>query len=142
MNGIAIRTPQSVQQYSSYTRSAIASRVTPLGSYNNPGLPFRKTNGICRRNAMKHLGLALILAAGLGLAAVSAASAAPMAGGPVSHAAGTLNNVDQVWFDRFGKWHPDRGRMYGAPVMVAPACRMVQVCNRWGTRCWMKQRCF
>ncbi len=90
---------------------------------------------------MKNFVVAVIIALGLGATAVSAVSAAPAAGGPLAQAAGENSGIEKVWFDRFGVWHPNRARYIAPPVVVVPACRMVQVCNRWG-RCWMKQRCY
>jgi hypothetical protein len=91
------------------------------------------------RNDMKSVALALIVAIGLGLAASSAASAAPASGAPLAAAAGSLDNVDRVWFDRFGRWHPNR-RVLIAPRLI-PACRTVRVCGPRG-RCWLERRCY
>jgi hypothetical protein len=91
---------------------------------------------------MKQIGLALTFALGIWFAAPPAASAAPAAGAAIAQAAGKLDNIEHVWFDRFGRWHPNRpfvrAPLYVAPVL--PVCRTVQVCNRWG-RCWWRRRC-
>jgi hypothetical protein len=103
---------------------------------------------------MKRLVFALMLALGLGLAASGNTVAAPIAGAPIAQAASTLSDdgVQQVWYDQWGRWHPNRRRVYVrppvvvappvyfAPRRVVPVCRQVWVCNRgicgWRTRCY------
>jgi hypothetical protein len=94
---------------------------------------------------MKHIGLALIIALGLWFAAAPDVSAAPTAGAPIAQSAEAANDLLQVWYDRYGRWHPNR-RVYVAPpvyvvppVVVAPICRSVRVCDLRG--CFWRRRC-
>ncbi|MGZ3409827.1 MAG: hypothetical protein ACXWJW_11310 [Xanthobacteraceae bacterium] len=97
---------------------------------------------------MKRVGLGLIFAIGLGLAVMPAASAAPISAAPIAQSATALDQVQHVWYDRFGVWHPNRRAVIVAPpvyvvppVVVAPACRRtrVWVCGPRG--CFWERRC-
>jgi hypothetical protein len=98
---------------------------------------------------MKRFGLGLIIALGLilGIGGFQQASAAPISGAPIAQSAAALNQVEHVWYDRFGVWHPNRrGAVIVAPpvyvappVVVAPVCGRVWVCGPRG--CFWKRRC-
>lgn len=101
---------------------------------------------------MKNFVLALIVALGLGFAASGATVAAPIAGAPIAQAASALSDagIQQVWYDRYGRWHPNRPVVRRAPVVVvppvvvapryvAPRCRSVRVCGPRG--CYWQRRC-
>jgi hypothetical protein len=94
---------------------------------------------------MKRIGLGLIFAIGLAIMAMSAASAAPMSGAPIAQSAASLDQIEQVWYDRFGRWHPNRRTLGVAPLYVVPrvfvpVCRSVWVCGPRG-HCWWQRRC-
>jgi hypothetical protein len=83
---------------------------------------------------MKALILAGLVAVTVGAFSVSTASAAPASGAPLAQAAGETNGVQQVWYDRFGRWHPNGGYRRG------PVCRTVRTCGPRG--CFVRRRCF
>jgi hypothetical protein len=101
---------------------------------------------------MRNIVFAFLIALGLGMAASGSSIAAPISGAPIAQAANTLaaDGIQQVWYDRYGRWHPNRPVVRGPvfvvppPVVVvprrAPVCRQVWVCNSrrvcsWRTRC-------
>lgn len=93
---------------------------------------------------MKRAGLGLMLTLVLG--AAPATLAAPISGAPIAQSAATLGQVEHVWYDRFGVWHPNRRTVIVPPpvvvvppVVVAPACPRVWVCGRRG--CYWQRRC-
>jgi hypothetical protein len=91
--------------------------------------------------------LLLAMALGLGLGLNGTASAAPINGPAIGNAAASLDGVQKVWWDQWGRWHPDRPvyvapPVYIAPPVIGPVCRTVRVCNRSGTRCWRERRCY
>ena len=84
---------------------------------------------------MKSLVLAVLVAMTLGILSATPSSAAPASGAPLAAAAGEASGVTQVWYDRYGRWHPNR------PVYRrGPACRTVRICGPRG--CYWKRRCF
>ncbi len=89
---------------------------------------------------MKTFLVAALIALGVGLIGAPNASAAPASPAAIADAAAAGNAVQQVWWDRYGRWHPNR-RIYRGPAFIAPRCAPVRVCNRWG-RCWVRTRCF
>ena len=86
---------------------------------------------------MKAILCAGLVALAFGTISVSTASAAPASGVPLANAAGGLDGIQQVWYDRYGRWHPNRRRAYVRP----PVCRTVRVCNSWG-HCRWTRRCY
>jgi hypothetical protein len=88
---------------------------------------------------MKTFVAALLIPIGVGAIAVPHASAAPASPAAIGNAAVSLDGVQQVWWDRWGRWHPNR-RYYGPPAYVAPRCRSVRVCGPRG--CWWQRRCY
>jgi hypothetical protein len=83
---------------------------------------------------MRTILFAMFMAAGMGLSA-SAVSAAPASPSPIGEAATTMSGVQQVWYDRWGRWHPGPrwgGPRWGGPRWGGPAC--VRRCNPY--RCW------
>ena len=88
---------------------------------------------------MKALLIALLALISIGIVGVRDVSAAPANGAGINAAAATIGGVQPVWWDRFGRWHPNR--VYVGPPVFAPACRTVRVCGRWG-RCWWTRRCY
>jgi len=89
---------------------------------------------------LKTLFIALVALIGIGLVGMPNVSAAPASGAAIGAAATAIGGVQPVWWDRFGRWHPNR-RAYVGPPVFAPACRSVRVCGRWG-RCWWTRRCY
>ena len=83
---------------------------------------------------MKTLILAILVAITVGILGATPSSAAPVSGAPLAQAAGETSGVQQVWYDRYGRWHPNRRAFRG------PACRTVRVCGRY--RCTWVRRCF
>jgi hypothetical protein len=83
---------------------------------------------------MKKIVLGALVATTVGLFGASVASAAPMSGAPIAQPAGETSGVTQVWYDRFGRWHPNRGYRRG------PVCRTTRVCGPRG--CFVRRRCF
>jgi hypothetical protein len=57
---------------------------------------------------MRHLVLALIMAAGVGLLGVGGASAAPASGKAIAQAADQASSVTQVWGGCGRGWHRNR----------------------------------
>lgn len=88
---------------------------------------------------MKALLCAGLVAMAIGTIGLSSASAAPASGAPLVNAAGAIDGVQQVWYDRFGRWHPNRPRMF-VPRGVGPVCRSVRVCDWRG--CYWTRRCY
>jgi len=84
---------------------------------------------------MKTFILATLFALAVGLLGATPSSAAPASGAPLAAAAGEIGGATQVWYDRFGRWHPNR-----PAFRRAPACRTVRVCGRY--RCSWVRRCF
>jgi hypothetical protein len=89
---------------------------------------------------MKALICAALVVAAIGTIAGSSATAAPASGTPLAAATGGLDGVQQVWYDRYGRWHPSRPRTYYVPRPVVPVCRSVRVCNWRG--CYWTRRCY
>lgn len=87
---------------------------------------------------MKALLCAGLVAMTIGTIDLTSASAAPASGSPLVNAAGTLDGVQQVWYDRFGRWHPNRPRVF-MPRRVVPMCRSVRICDWRG--CYWTRRC-
>jgi len=85
---------------------------------------------------MKVFMCAAVVAMAIGTIGVSNASAAPASGAPIAGAAGTLDGIQQAWYDRYGRWHRNR-RHYVRP----PVCRTVRVCDHWG-HCRWTRRCY
>jgi hypothetical protein len=103
---------------------------------------------------MRPIVFALMIALGLGLVASGNTVAAPVAGAPIAQAAEAVSDgsLQQVWYDQWGRWHPNRPRVYARPPVVVappvyvvprrvvPVCRQVWVCSRgicgWRTRCY------
>jgi hypothetical protein len=83
---------------------------------------------------MKTLIFATLVAMTVGLLGATPSSAAPASGAPLAAAAGEIGGATQVWYDRYGRWHPNR-RVYRGP-----ACRTVRVCGRY--RCSWVRRCY
>ena len=83
---------------------------------------------------MKTLVLAILVATTVGILGATPSSAAPASGAPLAQAAGETTGVQQVWYDRYGRWHPNRR------VVIGPACRTVRVCGRY--RCTWVRRCY
>lgn len=83
---------------------------------------------------MKTLILTILVAMTVGILGATPSSATPASGAPLAQAAGETSGVTQVWYDRYGRWHPNR-RVYRGPV-----CRSVRVCGPWG--CTWKRRCY
>jgi hypothetical protein len=83
---------------------------------------------------MKAILCAALVAMAVGTISVSTASATPAAGAPIANGANALDGIQQAWYDRWGRWHPNRPRF-------RPVCRTVRVCNRWG-RCTWTRRCY
>jgi len=84
---------------------------------------------------MKKIVLGACVAVAVGLFGGSIASAAPVSGGPIAHAAGEAGSVVQVWYDRYGRWHPNRRAYRRGPV-----CRTSRVCGPRG--CFVRRRCY
>ena len=72
---------------------------------------------------MRKVLFATLVVAGFGLMSASAASAAPVNATPIGDAATATSGVQKVWWDRWGRWHPNYGGGY-----------CVRRCNPW--RCW------
>jgi len=72
---------------------------------------------------MRTVLFASLVAAGIGLVGATAASAAPINATPIGDAVTTNSGVQKVWWDRWGRWHPNWG---------GPHCW--RRCNPW--RCW------
>jgi hypothetical protein len=89
---------------------------------------------------MKALLCAALVAMAIGTIGLSSASAAPASGAPLANAAGTLDGIQQVWYDRYGRWHPNRPRAYYVPRPFIPRCRTVRVCSYRG--CYWTRRCY
>lgn len=90
---------------------------------------------------MKALLGAALVAMAIGTIGLSSASAAPASGAPLANAAGgTLDGMQHVWYDRYGRWHPNRPRAYYVPRHVVPLCRTVRICNWRG--CYWTRRCY
>jgi len=89
---------------------------------------------------MKALLCAALVAMAIGTIASTSASAAPASGAPLANAAGTADGLQQVWYDRYGRWHPNRPRAYFVPRPILPVCRSVRVCNWRG--CFWTRRCY
>jgi hypothetical protein len=68
------------------------------------------------------------------------AFAAPASGAPIANAAGSLDAVQQVWVDRWGRWHPNRRAIIVRPPVIGPACRSVRICDWRG--CYWTRRCY
>jgi hypothetical protein len=84
---------------------------------------------------MKTFVLATLVAMTIGVFGATPSSAAPASGAPLAAAAGEIGGATQVWYDRYGRWHPNR------PVYRrAPVCRTVRVCGPRG--CYWKRRCY
>ncbi len=89
---------------------------------------------------MKALILAVLVAMTVGLFGATPSSAAPASGAPLAQAAGDITGVQQVWYDRYGRWHPNRRVMRPAPFYRrGPVCRTVRVCGPY--RCSWVRRC-
>ena len=88
---------------------------------------------------MKALVIALFAMAGIGLAGLSAASAAPASGPGIAAATSEIGHLQPVWWDRYGRWHPNRVYV-GPPPYYAPACRSVRICGPYG--CYWRRRCY
>jgi hypothetical protein len=100
---------------------------------------------------MRSFLIALLMIAGMSLAAMQGASAAPASGMPIANAltqSGTTL-AEPVACRRVCDWRGCRTRCWGgpayvpyavAPLVVAPACRSVRVCDWrgcfWRRRCW------
>jgi hypothetical protein len=89
---------------------------------------------------MKALMSAVLIATAIGIIGASGAAAAPASGAAIAGAAGTIDGLQQVWYDRYGRWHPNRPRAYYVPRPVVPVCRSVRVCNWRG--CYWTRRCY
>jgi len=89
---------------------------------------------------MKTLILATLVAMTVGLFGATPSSAAPASGAPLAAAAGEIGGATQVWYDRYGRWHPNRPRAYFVPRPILPVCRSVRVCNWRG--CFWTRRCY
>ncbi|HEY4775041.1 MAG TPA: hypothetical protein VIH40_09495 [Xanthobacteraceae bacterium] len=95
---------------------------------------------------MKALLTAALVALSVGLIDPSTAVAAPASGTALAQVAAAADGLTLAWWDRYGRWHPDRRvvrRPYMAvpPYVVVPRCRTVRVCNAFG-RCWWQRRCY
>jgi hypothetical protein len=89
---------------------------------------------------MKALIFAVLVAMTVGFFGATESQAAPASGAPLAQAAGETSGVQQVWYDRFGRWHPNRP-VYRAPMLRrGPACRTVRVCGPY--RCTWQRRCY
>ena len=84
---------------------------------------------------MKAIVLAVLVAMIVAMIGFSPSSAAPASGASIAQAAGETSGVQQVWWDRFGRWHPNR-RVF----IPGPICRTVRVCGRF--RCGWVRRCY
>jgi hypothetical protein len=89
---------------------------------------------------MKALLGAVLVATAVGMIGMTGASAAPASGAPLATAAGALDGLQQVWYDRYGRWHPNRPRAYYVPRPIVPVCRSVRICNWRG--CYWTRRCY
>lgn len=87
---------------------------------------------------MKTLFIALLALAAIGLAGLSEASAAPASGAGIGAATSAIGDLQPVWWDRYGRWHPNRA--YVGPPRIAPVCRSVRVCGTRG--CYWRRRCY
>lgn len=81
---------------------------------------------------MKKILTTVLVAAGLGLAGLSGAAAAPANGGAIGNAATLLNQIEQTQY--YG------GGYYYKPRYYKPACYYVRKCDYYG-RCWREKVC-
>jgi hypothetical protein len=84
---------------------------------------------------MKTFVLATLVAMTFGLLGATPSSAAPASGAPLAAAAGEIGCATQVWFDRYGRWHPKRPVYRRAAVF-----RTFRICGPRG--CYWKRRCY
>ena len=100
---------------------------------------------------MRSLLIALLMIAGLSLAATQGASAAPANGLPIANALSQFDNTQAqpVQCRRVCNWRGCFTRCYGGPAYVAPplyvapvgpVCRSIRVCDWRG--CFWRRRCY
>jgi len=82
---------------------------------------------------MKKVLIAAFICVGFAFAAASTASAAPANSSAISNGQ-NFQGLERVWYDRYGRWHPNRYYYHG------PYCRSVRVCNAF--HCWWTRRCY
>jgi hypothetical protein len=87
---------------------------------------------------MRSIILASVVAAGFGILGATPSLAAPANATPLTQAAGDVTGMQQIWYDRYGRWHPNRP-VY-RPAYRRPACRSVRVCGPYG--CTWRRRCY
>jgi len=83
------------------------------------------------------LKMGLLAAVGAAMLTMSAAPASALTLSSSSPAVTTAgSDVQQVWWDRWGRWHPNHPHFFrpywgGGPYWGGPHCRMTP----WGMRC-------